>query len=150
GELQALIWRAETFGFHLAELEVRQHSRVHERALAELRAGGRRSAETEEALATLRAVAELQRRYGVEACHRYVVSFSRDAGDVAAVYELAERAGGTPPVLDVVPLLETGADLARATAILDGMLELAPVRRRLEQTGRRLEAMLGYSDSAKE
>jgi phosphoenolpyruvate carboxylase len=150
GELQALIWRAETFGFHLAELEVRQHSLVHERALAELRAGGTRSAETGEALATLRAVAELQRRYGVEACHRYVVSFSRDAGDVAAVYELAERAGGTPPVLDVVPLLETGADLARATAILDGMLELAPVRRRLEQTGRRLEVMLGYSDSAKE
>ena len=40
GELQHLIWQAETFGFHLAGLEVRQHSRVHARALAELRAGG--------------------------------------------------------------------------------------------------------------
>ena len=29
GELQHLIWQAETFGFHLAELEVRQHSQVH-------------------------------------------------------------------------------------------------------------------------
>ena len=38
GELQHLIWQVETFGFHLAGLEVRQHSEVHARALAELRA----------------------------------------------------------------------------------------------------------------
>src|SRR5207302_622196 len=31
-----------------------------------------------------------------------------------------------------------------------GMLELEPVRRRLDDNGRRLEVMLGYSDSAKE
>ncbi len=40
GELQHLIWLAETFGFHLADLEVRQHSEVHARALSELRAAG--------------------------------------------------------------------------------------------------------------
>src|SRR5690606_9775266 len=34
GELQHLIWQVETFGFHLAELEVRQHSQVHAAALA--------------------------------------------------------------------------------------------------------------------
>ena len=39
GELQHLVWQAETFGFHLTGLEVRQHSRVHARALAELREG---------------------------------------------------------------------------------------------------------------
>jgi phosphoenolpyruvate carboxylase len=39
GEVQHLIWQAETFGFHLAELEVRQHSKVHEHALTEVRAG---------------------------------------------------------------------------------------------------------------
>ena len=33
GELQHLIWQAETFGFHLAGLEIRQHSAVHARAL---------------------------------------------------------------------------------------------------------------------
>ena len=36
GELQQLIWLVQTFGFHLAELEVRQHSAVHEAALVEL------------------------------------------------------------------------------------------------------------------
>jgi len=149
GELQHLVWQVETFGFHLAELELRQHSQVHERALAEVRAGEARSAETEEVLATLRTMAALQRRFGVDACRRYVISFTRDAADVAAVYELA-AACGSPPVLDVVPLFETGEDLRRATEILDGVVELLPVRRRLAETGGRVEVMLGYSDSAKE
>ncbi|MDP9295253.1 MAG: phosphoenolpyruvate carboxylase, partial [Actinomycetota bacterium] len=36
GALQHLIWQAETFGFHLASLEVRQHSEVHSDVLKEL------------------------------------------------------------------------------------------------------------------
>ncbi|MGH3380173.1 MAG: phosphoenolpyruvate carboxylase, partial [Actinoallomurus sp.] len=152
GELQHLIWQVETFGFHLAELEIRQHSGVHARALVEVRAGGELSEMTEEVLDTLRVVAWVQERFGVEACRRYVISFTRSADDVAAVYELAEHAalGGRPPVLDVVPLFETGEDLEHSPAVLDGMLRLAPVRRRLLETGRSLEVMLGYSDSAKQ
>ncbi len=165
GELQNLVWQAETFGFHLAGLEIRQHSQVHARVLRELRAagppetleagpppGGRWSAETEEVLATFRAVAWVQDRFGPQACHRYVVSFTRSAGDVAAVYELARyaAAGGPGPVLDVVPLFESAADLAHAPDVLTGMLALPPVAERLAATGRHLEAMLGYSDSAKE
>ena len=97
GELQRLIWQAETFGFHLASLEVRQHSEVHARALAELRAAGppgaepgtARSAQTQEVLATFRAIGWVQDRFGVDACRRYVVSFTRSADDIAAVHELA-------------------------------------------------------------
>ena len=36
GELQDVVWMLRTFGFHLAELEVRQHSSVHRAALTEL------------------------------------------------------------------------------------------------------------------
>jgi phosphoenolpyruvate carboxylase len=50
----------------------------------------------------------------------------------------------------VVPLFESGADLANATDVLDGMLGLEPVAERLAASGRQLEVMLGYSDSAKE
>src|SRR5262245_45404 len=152
GELQNLIWQAETFGFHAASLEVRQHSSVHERALREIEAGGEVSAQTAEVLATLRAVGWIQGRFGVAACHRYVVSFTRSAGDVAAVYRLALYAArtGPPPVLDVVPLFESGEDLRNATSVLDGMLALEPVAERLAASGRNLEVMLGYSDSAKE
>ena len=160
GELQHLIWQAETFGFHLAGLEVRQHSQVHAGALAELRAAGLPSLEhdaswspeTAEVLATFRAMAWVQDRYGVDACRRYVVSFTRSADDIAAVYELASYAahGGRIPVLDVVPLFESAADLANAPDVMTGMLALPPVAERLAATGRQLEAMLGYSDSAKE
>jgi phosphoenolpyruvate carboxylase len=155
GEVQHLIWQAETFGFHLAELEIRQHSEVHARVLAELRSapeGAPLSAEAEEVLATLRVAAWIQHRFGVEACRRYVVSFTRSAQDIAAVYELAQLAvpAGDAPVLDVVPLFESGEDLANAPRVLTEMLKLAPVTDRLAADGRKLEAMLGYSDSAKE
>ncbi|MDX1671967.1 MAG: phosphoenolpyruvate carboxylase, partial [Balneolaceae bacterium] len=36
GRLKDLMVRAETFGFHMAALDVRQHSRLHEEAVAEL------------------------------------------------------------------------------------------------------------------
>lgn len=151
GELQHLIWQAETFGFHLAELEVRQHSKVHEQALTEFRSGTRRSPMTREVLDTLGVMAELQARFGRDSCRRYVISFTRGAHDVAAVYELAKRAsGGKVPVLDIVPLFETLGDLASATRVMDDIVELEPVKRRLAANGRRLEVMLGYSDSAKE
>jgi phosphoenolpyruvate carboxylase len=152
GDLQHLIWQAETFGFHLAGLEVRQHSAVHARALRELHAGETPSALTREVLDTLVAIAAIQDRYGQQACHRYIVSFTTSAADIAAVYELAALAvgGGSPPVLDVIPLFESGEDLENATKILDGMLALEPVAARLAARGRHLEAMLGYSDSAKE
>ena len=150
GRVQQLIWQVETFGFHLAELEIRQHSELHEKALAEVRSGGPRSEMTEEILETLRVIAWIQQRFGVRACHRYIVSFTRSAEDIANVHALAETLGDGAPVLDVIPLFETGEDLERAPSVLDGMLEIPAVRRRLEDTGRRLEVMLGYSDSAKQ
>jgi phosphoenolpyruvate carboxylase len=151
GELQHLIWQAETFGFHLAELEVRQHSHVHARALADVRSGTHRSRETREVLDTLGVIASLQSRFGADACRRYVVSFTRDVDDVAAVYELAQHAtGGIAPTLDVIPLFETVADLRRSPSVMEAMIKLKPVRRRLSEAGRRMEVMLGYSDSTKE
>jgi len=149
GELQHLIWQVETFGFHLAELEIRQHSQVHAAALEDI-AAGRTSERTEEVLATIRTIAWIQERFGVTACRRYVVSFTRSADDIAAVHALAAHAlGDRAPRLDVVPLFESGADLAAAPAVLSGMLQIPAVQARLAED-RRLEVMLGYSDSAKE
>jgi phosphoenolpyruvate carboxylase len=150
GELQHLVWQAQTFGFHLAELEVRQHSLVHAAALAEVRAGGPLSPQTQEVLATLRVMAGLQQRHGIDACRRYVVSFTHGADDVAAVHELAAAAVPGGLTLDVVPLFETGDDLARCVEVLDEVVALPAVRSRLSATGRRLEVMVGYSDSAKD
>ena len=124
GELRNLMWQVETFGFHLASLEVRQHSS--------------QLTPSDEMLETLRAIKRIQRRHGVDACRRFIVSFTRSAEDIAKVYELADLAtGGEPPVLDVIPLFETQQDLERAIAICEKIPRLP-------------EVMLGYSDSAKE
>ena len=153
GQLQQFIWQVETFGFHLAELEVRQHSAVHRRVLAEIESGEPLSDVAEEALEVVRAIAQIQRRYGPRAAGRYIVSFTQSADDLAAVHRLARAAvgpDGTPPVLDVIPLFETFADLQAAPGILAEIVEHPEFAARLEATGRRLEVMLGYSDSSKD
>ncbi len=152
GHLQQLIWQVETYGFHLAELEVRQHSAVHASVLAELDAG-QTSEQAEEVLEVFRAIAFVQERFGPRAAGRYIVSFTRSADDLAAVHRLARYAvgpGGTPPVLDVIPLFETFADLRAAPGILAEIVEHPQFAARLAATGRRLEVMLGYSDSSKD
>ncbi|MCU1406804.1 MAG: phosphoenolpyruvate carboxylase [Glaciihabitans sp.] len=153
GELQNLIWQVQTFGFHLAELEVRQHSQVHRTALAEIRAGGELSEMTQEVLEVYRTIGYLQKRYGRTAASRYIVSFTQSSTDINTVYELAAAAFGSAeeaPVLDAVPLFETFADLQASTTILQEMIQLPAVQARLAATGRRLEVMLGYSDSSKD
>lgn len=151
GDLQQFLWQVETYGFHLAELEVRQHSAVHARTLAEIEEGAEPSAEAEEVLDVFRAIAHVQQRHGNRAAGRYIVSFTQSADDLANVYRLAEAAmGDDAPVLDVIPLFETFADLQAAPAILAEAVRLPEFVERLERTGRQLEVMLGYSDSSKD
>lgn len=159
GEIAELRWQVATFGFHLASLEVRQHGDVHRRAVAALAAGAPGSTEVapdvtlDEVLATFRAIATIQSRYGVEACCRYIVSFTADARDVTDVIELARAAVGPaadPPVLDIVPLFESTDALTSAGEILDALLADPAYRAHLATRGDRQEAMLGYSDSNKE
>ncbi|MFE6734417.1 phosphoenolpyruvate carboxylase [Microbacterium sp. NPDC057650] len=151
GGVQHLIWQVETYGFHLTELEVRQHSKVHRQALAELDAGGPIGTQTEEVLEVFRAIAEIQKRYGLRAAGRYVVSFTQSAEDLANVHRLARYAlGDAVPVLDVVPLFETFADLKAGPAIMSTAVQTPEFRARMAETGNRLEVMLGYSDSSKD
>lgn len=153
GDVQSLIWQVETFGFHLAELEVRQHSAVHAKTLEEVDAGGTLSEMSEEVLETFRAIASVQRRYGIAGARRYIVSFTQRAEDLANVYRLAEVALGSAedaPTLDAIPLFETFDDLQNSVDILEEVIEHPIVQARLEATGRRMEVMLGYSDSSKD
>jgi phosphoenolpyruvate carboxylase len=195
GEVQDFRWQVETFGFHLASLELRQHSEVHAAALAVLRgrgggaaadeveAGSTAAGEVEadasaepdlsielvpgvtvgEVVSTFRAAAAIQRRFGEEACHRYVISFTRSPDDVLAVLDLAEIAAdpGIPavatgglapgrPGLDVVPLFESGDALTSCGELVEALLADPRYRRHLAARGNRQEVMLGYSDSNKE
>jgi phosphoenolpyruvate carboxylase len=172
GELADLRWQLATFGFHLASLEIRQHAAVHRAALEALASGAEPDLEVSpgvtvaEVLATFRSIARIQARFGVEACRRYVISFTIAAEDVTNVLELARRAAlpepfGRPtpligdlpaalPILDVVPLLESADALGGAAELLDTLLSDPAYRGHLRARGDAQEVMLGYSDSSKE
>ena len=170
GDVQDLRWQVDTFGFHLAELEVRQHAEVHQAALVALARGegqlelpGAPGVTGSEVLATFRSIADLQHRFGPRAAGRYVVSFTRSVDDVLAVLELARLAGAVSPsasetagfapgvpILDVVPLFESADALEGCGAILEALIADPSYRAHLATRGDRQEVMLGYSDSNKE
>lgn len=156
GPVQTLIWQTESFGFHMVEMEFRQHSVVHTRALEDIRANGihgELAPMTREVLDTFRAIGTIQKRYSQKMAHRYIISFTKSAQNVADVYELAQLAfahAEDVPALDVIPLFEQLEDLEGCIDVLNDMLALPAVQKRLAETGRRLEVMLGYSDSAKD
>ncbi|HRD72174.1 MAG TPA: phosphoenolpyruvate carboxylase [Aquimonas sp.] len=119
--LRRVMRRVETFGFHLATLDQRQDSRVHEAALAGLlqmpdwasRPSEERAAvltgclqalprlpdrdqldaSTLQCLQTFQALAALSRQYSSAALGPYIVSMSRSAADALAVLVLAKMAG---------------------------------------------------------
>ena len=154
GELQHLRWQVETFGFHLASMEVRQHSSVLRAARDELASADpsrRPSPATREVIAMFRAIADIQTRLGTHACERVIVSFTRSADDLAGVLELARAAVPEgPPDVVPIPLLETRNELVTASEILEAWVTMPAARRLLRRHHGELEVMVGYSDSAKE
>lgn len=176
--LLRLRYRARTFGFHLAAIDVRQHAEVHRAVLGQALddpAWAKRSAtERAERLAALldaappqapqdadsqrvlevfRTYGELRARLGAEAFGPYIVSMSEGADDVLGVLVLARIAGfveaGEVP-LDVAPLFETVDDLRAAPRILAELLRCPAYRRHLAARGGLQRVMLGYSDSNKD
>jgi len=145
--VQRLLRRARSFGFHLATLDLRQDSAVHEEALA----GGEARDAT---LAVFAGIKALRRSHGPGAIGLYIISMARSAADALAVLELARQGGcvdedgGVP--LDVSPLFETVGDLEAAPAVMRELFADPAYRAHLRRRGDRQVVMLGYSDSAKD
>ncbi len=159
GPLQDLIWQAQTFGFHMVEMEFRQHSLVHSRALEDIREHGLHGERgplqpmTREVLDTFRALGAIQKRNGMRAARRYIISFAKSAQHVRDVFELNRLAFAHPqdaPTLDVIPLFEQLEDLQNSVNVLEEIIKIPEVQARLKATGRKMEVMLGYSDSSKD
>jgi phosphoenolpyruvate carboxylase len=177
--LTRIMRRVTCFGFHLATLDLRQDSAVHDAALSELlrqddfaqqnpeqralqlHALIRDSAEKYEpgaistpVLDVFRAMQEGRQRFGAQAFGPYIVSMSRSAADALAVLALARVAGFSDEkkqiALDVAPLFETVADLEAAETSLRSLFADPLYREHLQQRGMKQMVMLGYSDSAKD
>lgn len=172
--------RAQTFGFHMLTVDVRQDARVHRQVMGRClgdsawaeRGAGERAAILEQALAegrapdsvddeetvrvfdVFRAMAEMRVRYGPRAIGCYVVSMTQGRDDLLTLLLLARWAGLTDADgnvdLDVAPLFETVGDLQAAPEVMDQMLADPSYRRHLSIRGDRQVVMVGYSDSSKD
>jgi phosphoenolpyruvate carboxylase len=178
--VERLMRRIETFGFHFATLDVRQHAAVHRRAAAAvlrckdfaemdrvqrtqrlqkgLSAGARAprqpDAETARVLGVMRAVADGRARYGENALGLLIISMAQGADDALAPLLLARAAGACDAKghapLDVAPLFETLDDLTHARRSLEALWANPVYRRHLRRRGGTQYVMLGYSDSNKD
>jgi phosphoenolpyruvate carboxylase len=134
GRLAALRRRVELFGFHVAKMDVRVHAR-------DLDASADRINET------LAAVARLQQEHGEAVCDTLILSGTTGSAPVLRALEMTQAAG---LALAIVPLFESIEDLQHAGAIVEELIREPAFADLLERRQRRLEVMVGYSDSAKD
>lgn len=135
GRLARLIRRARVFGFHMAELDFRDHSGKLQQAPADIDA-------------EFAAIARLQKAHGTEAAHRFILSMTHSA---AQVVELTHRAHQQhAKSVDIVPLFETIGDLDRSLDLMRELWDDTGYRKHLATRDNQQEVMLGYSDSNKD
>ncbi len=162
-----LILEVRTFGLYLHTLDIRQHAKLHARALTEMQTWPSPSAdptafatsmspETIDVLDTFRAIADLQAEGAGDALRQYVISGASSVDDVLHVLQLARSQGvtcaatETLPGLMPVPLYEYIEDLRNAADISRELWTLDAYQPLLNSWSRRQEVMLGYSDSNKD
>jgi len=170
--------RVQTFGLDLVSLDLREESRSHTEAVAELFAASGvtegyaslSADEREKLLAaelnsrrplapvgwepktrTLRVALDSLRAWRARGA--YVVSMTRSAADMLEVILLAREVGlftpGEALPFDVVPLFETLADLENAPGTVQRLLSQPVFAAHVKKRGG-LEIMIGYSDSNKD
>lgn len=174
--IERLIRKVESFGFHLATLDVRQDALVHRRTIGYLlgdagwegRSAEERATalhelphpqmepdeESAAVLAVFDAIRHGREEHGPEAVGPYIISMAKDADDVLGVLWLAGQAGlredrGHIP-LDIAPLFETVDDLRHAAEVMHRLFNDPVYREHLAARGDHQLIMVGYSDSNKD
>ena len=108
------------------------------------------AAETEDVIASLRAVAELRARRGPDTVSSLILAGTEARFDVLALLALARACGALDAgPMQIVPLLESPAALAHAAALSEELLNVPPFRAHVVACGGVWEIMLGYSDTTK-
>ena len=167
--IDPLLLMVRTFGLHLHTLDIRQHARIHRKALEESSAWCAQngaatpaalSPETRDVIETFRVIAEIRKGCSPEAIRQYIVSGAASVEDVTAVLWLARLGGvevagrgGEPtgdPGLMPVPLFESIEDLRNAPRICRELWTSPGYAKLLASWNNTQEVMLGYSDSNKD
>ncbi|HKJ84690.1 MAG TPA: phosphoenolpyruvate carboxylase, partial [Spirochaetia bacterium] len=103
-------------------------------------------------LLSLQAARRIQARNGARGLHRYIISNTRSAADVMAVWFLARCAGFDDDALpfDIVPLFETIDDLHACTHVMEQLYDEPMYAAHLERRLQHQTIMLGFSDGTKD
>jgi len=178
--VRRLLRRIDTFGFHLATLDIRQDAHVHRTVVGEclgeegwldMPAAARSkriveaivsrqglpeqlSTTARKTISVFQAIGFCRRKFGRSAIGPFIVSMTQGADDILSVLLLAQWSElhnrKGDVPLDVAPLLETVDDLHRGPEILNNLLSTELYREHLHNRGDRQTVMIGYSDSNKD
>jgi phosphoenolpyruvate carboxylase len=112
--------------------------------------GAALSAESDDVVASLLAVAAVRERRGADAVSSLILAGTEAACDVLALATLGRACGAFDAgTMQIVPLLESPTALANAATICDETLTVEPFRDHVRRSRFVWEIMLGYSDTTK-
>lgn len=179
-DLDRLIWQVRTFGFHLAALDFRDHSKKIRNAMLEIFPGenpdetfilrkilhgGRRpkknvrlSPESRDILKQLETIRAIREGGDREVVGDYIISMTENPCDVLSLFYLAQTAdliqAGAGKIkraaLGIVPLFESVGALENADRVMEHLFSLPLYRSYVRARGDFQQVMLGYSDSSKD
>ena len=166
--LERLILQVETFGFHLAVLDIRDHVEKFRLAARELLQDSltiehlskgihqakalharksKCSREVRKVLELFEVIHEIQTKVDPDSVQEVIISMVKEPEDVLAVLLLAKVSDCQ---IQIVPLLETIEDLENGAKFLERLLSIPVYRKHLASRDHFQELMLGYSDSNKD
>lgn len=177
-EVQMLLWKVQTFGFHFASLDIRQNSAIHnqvvdavvrhlgQNAYAEggekfkvaqlaavrgkVHASDFESPIVMQTLASIEAMQTIQNQNGELGCNRYIISNNESALNVLETLAMFRWVGWENPSVDIVPLFESVDDLQQAASIMEQLYKHPEYHKHLKRRHKTQTVMLGFSDGTKD
>ncbi len=101
-------------------------------------------------IGSILAMHDIQHENGAQACHRYVISNTRNALDMMTLLSIVRWTIGETDHIDIVPLFETIDDLKHAGEVMDVLYANEHYMSHLRQRNQQQTIMLGFSDGTKD
>ncbi len=179
-EIDDLINKVNTFGFHFASLDIRQNSKIHNQVIQNIidnlpdkqvdyfSLSEDKKMEfistiassvldkdaynelTNQTLDSILAMKRIQENNGELGANRYIISNNESALNVIETLSLFRICNWENPTVDIVPLFESIEDLHRAAAIMEQLYANSFYAKHLKNRENKQIIMLGFSDGTKD
>lgn len=178
-EINDLMNKVSTFGFHFASLDIRQNSKIHNQVMldfmsiclpnsnylelteeekinflstltADLTAHHFENELTLQTVDSILAMQVIQQKNGELGCNRYIISNNESALNVLETLALFSICNWKNPTVDIVPLFESIEDLINADVIMSQLYSNEWYANHLKNRGNKQTVMLGFSDGTKD